>query len=59
MHLCNIAKALQYYINAYKLAENNFTKENISKIKLRINELKYRIDEENFNKIAKELNYEE
>ncbi len=55
----DFTKALQYYINAYKLAENNFTKENISKIKLRINELKYRIDEENFNKITKELNYEE
>ena len=50
--------SLQNYINAYKLAVNNFTKENIAKIKMRISELKFRIGEEKFNKIVKEINYE-
>lgn len=50
--------SLQNYINAYKLAVNNFTKENIAKIKMRISDLKFRIGEEKFNKIVKEINYE-
>lgn len=49
--------ALEYYINAYKLALNNFTKENITKIKMRISDLKIRMGEDNFNKIVKDLNH--
>ncbi len=49
-------QSLQNYINAYKLAVNNFTKENIAKIKMRISELKFRMGEDNFNKIVKDLN---
>ena len=32
--------ALSYYKNAHKLAINNFTKDNIAKIELRINDIK-------------------
>ena len=48
--------SLENYVNAYKLAVNNFTKENIAKIKMRISDLKLRMGEENFNKIVKDLN---
>ncbi len=49
-------QSLENYINAYKLAIDNFTKENTYKIKMRIKDLKLRMDEDNFNKIVKDLN---
>lgn len=48
--------SLENYINAYKLALNNFTKENIAKIKMRISDLKIRMGEDNFNRIVKDIN---
>ena len=48
--------SLENYINAYKLAVNNFTKENITKIKMRISDLKIRMGENNFNQIVKDIN---
>ena len=48
--------SLENYVNAYKLAQNNFTKENIAKIKMRISDLKIRMGEDNFNKIVKDIN---
>ena len=36
---------------------NNFTRDNILKIEMRINDLKIRMGEQNFNRITKELNY--
>ncbi len=52
------SKSLENYINAYKLATNNFTKDNINKIKMRISDLKIKIGEEKFKSIVKELNHE-
>lgn len=49
--------ALKHYISAHKLAQNNFSKDNISKITMRINDIKLRIGEDKFNTITKELNY--
>ena len=49
--------ALRSYIIAHKMAINNFTKDNILKIEMRINDLKIRMGEQNFNRITKELNY--
>jgi hypothetical protein len=56
--------ALKYYINAFDLAQNNFSIENINKINMRINDIKFRIGIENFDKIVEiirkenENNYE-
>lgn len=49
--------AMKHYVSAYKLAQNNFSRDNISKIEIRINDLKIRLGEERFNTLAKELNY--
>ena len=50
-------QALRNYIIAHKMSINNFTRDNILKIEMRINDLKIRMGEQNFNRITKELNY--
>jgi len=47
----NDEQAFKYYQEALKTAENNFSKDNISKIEMRINDIKLRIGEIEFNKI--------
>ncbi len=54
-----IIEALEKYFTAYKLAKNNFIKENITTLERRILDVKYRVTEEIFNKKAKEFNYEQ
>jgi len=53
-----LIEALKKYFEAYKIAKNNFMKENIQKIERRILDVKYRLNEEDFNKEAKLFNYE-
>lgn len=49
--------ALKHYTNAHKLAQKDFSKDNIAKIEIRINDIKIRIGEERFNILIKEMNY--
>lgn len=49
--------AMKHYVSAYKLAKNNFSKDNIFKIEMRISDLKVRLGEDRFDTLAKELNY--
>lgn len=44
--------ALKYYINALDLAQNNFSKDNINKINLRINDIKFRVGVEKFENLV-------
>lgn len=44
--------ALKYYINALDLAQNNFSKDNINKINLRINDIKFRVGAEKFENLV-------
>lgn len=44
--------ALKYYINALNLAKNNFSQDNINKIKIRINDIKFKIGVEKFDKLV-------
>lgn len=53
----NFEQALRSYVDAHKMSVNNFTKDNILKIEMRINDLKIRMGEEIFNRITKELKY--
>lgn len=53
-----IIEALEKYLSAHKFAKNNLIKENIKNIERRILDVKYRIEEEIFNRKAKEFNYE-
>ena len=53
----NFEQALRSYADAHKMSVNNFTKDNILKIEMRINDLKIRMGEEIFNRITKELKY--
>lgn len=52
--------ALKYYINALDLARKNFSQDNINKINIRINDIKFKIGNEKFDKlieiIEKEIN---
>lgn len=45
--------ALKYYINAYALARNNLSSENLQKINTRLNDLKFRLGNEKFENLAK------
>lgn len=53
----NFEQALRSYVDAHKMSVNNFTKDNILKIEMRINDLKIRMGEDIFNRITKELKY--
>ncbi len=47
--------ALREYLNAYKIAKDEFSKDNLSKIQMRIDDIKFRIGFEAFNKIETEF----
>lgn len=49
---------LKYYINALDLAKNNLSQENIYKINVRINDVKFRLGEVKFNSLL-EIIYEQ
>lgn len=44
--------ALKYYMNALDLAQNNFSQDNLNKIKMRINDIKFRLGAEKFDKLV-------
>ena len=44
-------KALYEYFNAYEVAKNNFSRDNLNKIQLRIDDIKFRIGEQNYEQI--------
>lgn len=44
--------ALKYYMNALNLAKNSFSQDNINKIKIRVNDIKFKIGVEKFNKLV-------
>lgn len=46
--------ALKSYLSAYNVAKTNFSKDNIEKIQMRINDIKARVGEDTFNKYEKE-----
>lgn len=56
IHYGQIENALKLYLEALAVAKDNFKPSNISKIELRINDIKSKIGEEKFNNIAKEVN---
>lgn len=47
--------ALREYLSAYEIAKNEFSKDNLSKIQMRIDDIKFRIGFETFNKIETEF----
>ena len=48
-------KALVEYLNAYEIAKNDFSKDNLNKIQMRIDDIKFRIGLEAFNRIETEF----
>lgn len=54
-----IIEALEKYLNAYKLAKDNFIKENLTTLSRRILDVKYRISDDLFRSKAREFDYEE
>lgn len=46
--------AIKSYLSAYNVAKTNFSKDNIEKIQIRLNEIKARIGEEAYSKYEKE-----
>lgn len=44
--------ALKYYINALDTAENNLSQDNISKINIRINDIKFKVGVEKFDELV-------
>lgn len=48
--------ALKHYLFAYNLAQNKFSKDNIKKINVRINDIKFRIGVERFDKLVDIIN---
>lgn len=51
--------ALKYYINALDLAKNSFSEDNINKIKIRINDIKFKIGVERFNQLIEVIKGQE
>lgn len=47
--------ALKEYLKAYEIAKNDFSKDNLNKIQMRIDDIKFRIGLETFNKIETEF----
>lgn len=52
-----VTEALDKYLQAYQVAKNNLLKESLISINLRIKEIKFRLNEDTFNKKLKEYNY--
>ena len=52
-----LTEALDRYMNAFKTAKSSMLKENLNLINLRIKSLKYSLNEETFNRKAKEYDY--
>ncbi len=50
--------ALKYYIQALDLAQNDFSVDNINKINIRINDIKFRMGVENFEKVIEIIRQE-
>ena len=48
--------ALKHYLNALDLAKNSFSQENINKIKVRINDIKFKIGAEKFDELTEIIN---
>ena len=51
--------ALTEYFNAYDIAQNNFSRDNLSKIQMRIDDIKFRIGTSAFQKIESEYKNEQ
>lgn len=47
--------ALKYYIFAFELVQNDFSKDNIDKIKMRLNDIKFRLGEDRFENLVSML----
>lgn len=47
--------ALKEYFTAFKIAKNDFSKDNLNKIQMRIDDIKFRIGQETYNKIETEF----
>ncbi len=47
--------ALKEYFFAYRIAQNDFSKDNLNKIQMRIDDIKFRIGQETYNKIETEF----
>lgn len=47
--------ALEHYVYAYDLVKDAFSKDNIAKIKMRINDIRFRMGEESFNSAMLDL----
>jgi tetratricopeptide (TPR) repeat protein len=50
--------ALKHFVNALNLVKNEFSKENLNKIQMRINDIKYRLGEEKFEEVMEILREE-
>ncbi len=48
-------EALKEYFFAYNIAQNDFSKDNLNKIQMRIDDIKFRIGQETYNKIETEF----
>lgn len=48
-------EALKEYFEAFKIAKNDFSKDNVNKIQMRIDDIKFRIGQETYNKIETEF----
>lgn len=55
LHEKDYVNALKHYNKALEIAKNNFKKENISKIEMRINDVKLKLGKGNFEKLEQEL----
>lgn len=51
--------ALKHYLYAYELAQTNFSRENINKINIRINDIKFRVGVEKFEKLVEIIKKQE
>ena len=47
--------ALREYLSAFEIAKNEFSKDNLSKIQMRIDDIKFRIGLDAFSKIETEF----
>lgn len=50
--------ALENYVYAYELVKNEFSKDNIDKIKMRINDIKFRLGEDRFDDLMEKFKEE-
>lgn len=52
-------QALKEYLSAFEVAKNNFSKDNLNKIQMRIDDIKFRIGSEQFKKVEEEFKNEQ